>query len=151
VIPIETDCEPDRPTGAATDQVRVNDLLNLYATAVSHYERALAAVEEMIAAVQNGADCEAQSVALRTFCGEIARLETRILAANHELSWGSSAARDLLMGAAQRHLTALSQLCDKVRAAEHAAAQRLLSLSPRLDASNRGKAMVSAYCQHRVS
>jgi hypothetical protein len=151
VILVKTDCKPDGPNADIAGCLNANDLLNLYDSAAAQYERARAIVEEMIDAVQCGADFEAQSAALKNLFADIALVENRILAANQTLSTRSHAAGDLLIAAAQKHLTALSQLCDKVRAAERAAAERLLALSPRLDASIRSRAMVSAYRQHCAS
>jgi hypothetical protein len=122
----------------------------LYASAIGRYERATALVEQVIDAVQSGSDFECHSVTLSTVCSEIAQFQARILQTIQRLPVGSEPAGPRLLAAADRHLTALGKLCNRVRVAEQAAAHSLRLVAPRLDKSIQGRAMVSAYSRNRA-
>jgi hypothetical protein len=144
------DCESSRDSSCDADHGPDQDLLDHYTAAIAHVERALEVVDELIGIVQSGADCEFPSVALQACCGQIAQADARIQAAQGTASPKDRGSGDRIMDAAERHMTALSRLCERIRFAEHAATLRLQTLSPDLDASIRGKQMVSAYRQRRA-
>jgi hypothetical protein len=125
-----------------------NELLSLYAMAVTHCERAQAVVQQVIVAVEGGELCESQSATLQQVCSEIAAVEQRIQAIQIRPTPRVDNPGHALLAAAEKHIHALNQVCERVRAAERAAQLRLEQLRPHLDRSIRGQAMVAAYGQH---
>jgi hypothetical protein len=129
-------------------------LRDLYSSGADVAERAYQVAADLMQTVQAGHDYAHDSATLETLCSRIADIHASIQASHDgaiPVFEQDDAAGHLVIAEAQRYVAALGRLCSIVRQAEEAALLQLHKLSPDLDASIRGKQMISAYRQLRAS
>src|SRR5262245_13127716 len=94
-----------------------HDLERLYSQAIGLYEHAQSIVQQLIDAIQDNSELDNAAKSLRSTCDRIAQVDVQIAALRHQSMGPDGSSDQPPWDTATRHLTALGQLCDKVRAA----------------------------------
>jgi hypothetical protein len=124
-------------------------LSRAYAEEADLYKRALAVAESLSTALERGQEHTAPLHDLLGLLDDIKRIESRIAASKGQ--WQSSGQKPgpALQAALGRLSELIERLAEHIQRAERTAAERLIQLTPELDAVVRGQQMRRAYQTYR--